>query len=53
MLQAYTKHPYANSGLAAAVVCGVLVWVFASPADKTAPASGQSKEQQLTKSAKR
>lgn len=30
MPQAYAKHPYANSGLGAALVCGVLVWAFAS-----------------------
>lgn len=29
-MQAYAKHPYANSGLGAAMVCGLLVWWLAS-----------------------
>lgn len=29
-MQAYAKHPYANSGLGAAMVCGLVVWFLAS-----------------------
>jgi hypothetical protein len=33
LMQAYAKHPYANSGLGAAMVCGLVVWWLASGSD--------------------
>jgi hypothetical protein len=33
-VQAYARHPYANSGLGAAMICGLVVWWLASGEDK-------------------
>lgn len=39
-MQAYARHPYANSGLGAAFVVGLVAWLYVSLTKEAVPAAG-------------